>query len=575
MELHLADPRRRQRPLRDAVFQQPEEVRAAPDRNVPRAAHRPRQVGVPVELDPRHGPLLWHQPVPRRILGHDRRARQPAGANRHHQEGAGADRARVRGAKRAYFVTNGTSTSNKIVVQAICTPGRHRDRRPQLPQVAPLRAGAGGRAAVLRRGISAHCSIRCTAVCRSWPSRRRCSTAWRRARSIASGRSTSPTARSTGTCTTPSRVMEECLAIKPDLIFLWDEAWFGFARFNAFHRRRTAMGAAAALTARFRNPAYRAQYQQAAAAAGPIDAEQPAAARRRRCCPIPTRCASASIRPARRTSRCQRCGRARRSWSGTRTFTTSRAASQEAFLTHTSTSPNLQIIASLDVARRQMELEGYELTMRAAEIAFRIRREVNGHPLISQLLPHRHAGRDGAVGVPGLGHRRTTAGRTPPGRTLHRRVGRRRVRARPDAADARLRVGRLRRHAVQDAAGGPVRHPGEQDVAQQRAAADQHQQHAQRRRAAAQGAGRPLARDRAASSTQGGKAARAQFVSARAVADGRTCRTCRTSATSTTSSATTRPARQRAATCATRSSWPTTQRTASSSSWPAPRSTSG
>ena len=24
------------------------------------------------------------------------------------------------------------------------------------------------------------------------------------------------------------RVMEECLAIKPDLIFLWDEAWFGF-----------------------------------------------------------------------------------------------------------------------------------------------------------------------------------------------------------------------------------------------------------------------------------------------------------------------------------------------------------
>jgi len=57
---------------------------------------------------------------------------------------------------------------------------------------------------------------------------------------------------------------------------------------------------------------------------------------------------------------------------------------QEAFLTHTSTSPNLQIIASLDVARRQMELEGYELTMRAAEIAFRIRREVNSHPLISK-----------------------------------------------------------------------------------------------------------------------------------------------------------------------------------------------
>ena len=57
---------------------------------------------------------------------------------------------------------------------------------------------------------------------------------------------------------------------------------------------------------------------------------------------------------------------------------------QEAFLAHTSTSPNQQIIASLDLARRQMELEGYELTMNAVEIAFRLRREINTHPLISK-----------------------------------------------------------------------------------------------------------------------------------------------------------------------------------------------
>ena len=31
--------------------------------------------------------------------------------------------ARAFGAKRAYFATNGTSTSNKIVVQAVCKPG--------------------------------------------------------------------------------------------------------------------------------------------------------------------------------------------------------------------------------------------------------------------------------------------------------------------------------------------------------------------------------------------------------------------------------------------------------------------
>ena len=56
----------------------------------------------------------------------------------------------------------------------------------------------------------------------------------------------------------------------------------------------------------------------------------------------------------------------------------------EAVFTHASTSPNLQIIATLDVARRQMELEGYELVNRAIQLALDVRREVNSHPLISK-----------------------------------------------------------------------------------------------------------------------------------------------------------------------------------------------
>ena len=59
----------------------------------------------------------------------------------------------------------------------------------------------------------------------------------------------------------------------------------------------------------------------------------------------------------------------------------------EAVFTHASTSPNLQIIASLDLARRQMELEGYELVNRAIQLALDIRREVNTHPLISKVFP--------------------------------------------------------------------------------------------------------------------------------------------------------------------------------------------
>ena len=60
------------------------------------------------------------------------------------------------------------------------------------------------------------------------------------------------------------------------------------------------------------------------------------------------------------------------------------ASFKEAFFTHTSTSPNLQLIASLDVARRQAELEGYELVGRAIELSLILRREVNKHPLISK-----------------------------------------------------------------------------------------------------------------------------------------------------------------------------------------------
>src|SRR5437764_11311704 len=58
------------------------------------------------------------------------------------------------------------------------------------------------------------------------------------------------------------RVMEECLAIKPDLIFLWDEAWFGFARFSPFHRRRTGMGAAQNIEEMLASPGYRKTYEE-------------------------------------------------------------------------------------------------------------------------------------------------------------------------------------------------------------------------------------------------------------------------------------------------------------------------
>ena len=57
------------------------------------------------------------------------------------------------------------------------------------------------------------------------------------------------------------RVMEECLAIKPDLVFLWDEAWFAFARFHPVYRNRTAMAAARTLRERLQDKAYGERYE--------------------------------------------------------------------------------------------------------------------------------------------------------------------------------------------------------------------------------------------------------------------------------------------------------------------------
>ncbi|MCB1719530.1 MAG: ornithine decarboxylase, partial [Candidatus Competibacteraceae bacterium] len=54
----------------------------------------------------------------------------------------------------------------------------------------------------------------------------------------------------------------------------------------------------------------------------------------------------------------------------------------EAYMTHTSTSPNYQILASMDVGRRQMELEGFEFVQRQTDLAMALREAVSDHSLL-------------------------------------------------------------------------------------------------------------------------------------------------------------------------------------------------
>ena len=155
MEIHLAILDGREGPLRDAVLRQSEEVRPAPDRHVSRAADRPREVDLQVQLDPRHGRVLRRQPVPRRVIGDDRRPRQPPRADRQHQGRAGQGGARPR--RRPQLLRH----QRHVHVEQDRPPGapqagRHRPDRPRLPQVPPLRARAGGRPAALHRRVPAH-----------------------------------------------------------------------------------------------------------------------------------------------------------------------------------------------------------------------------------------------------------------------------------------------------------------------------------------------------------------------------------------------------------------------------------
>lgn len=291
--------------------------------------------------------------------------------------------ARAFGADRVFFVTNGTSTSNKMVHQGILRPGDivlvdrncHKSHhygmvlsgaQPLYVEAYPMKAYSMYGGVPLRTMKRAMLDLKADGKLD-------------RLRMVVLTNCTFD-----GHVYNPKRVMMELLAIKPDLVFLWDEAWFGFARFSPFYRSRTAMGARAAIRAELATPGYRdcfaAQTAQLGADFDPRDERLLGTPL------IPD--------PDKVRLRVYQCHSTHKSMSALRQGSMVLVADDdydsveenfhEAVFTHASTSPNQQIIASLDVARRQMELEGYFMVGHAIEHALTLRREVNGHPLISK-----------------------------------------------------------------------------------------------------------------------------------------------------------------------------------------------
>lgn len=287
---------------------------------------------------------------------------------------------RAFGSKQTFFATNGTSTCNKIVVQALVHPGDivlvdrdchkshhygmvlagaqvvYLDSYPlndySMYGAVPLREikhqllklKAAGKLDRVRMLLLTNCTF-------------------------------------DGIVYNVERVIEECLAIKPDLIFLWDEAWFAFARFGPTYRHRTAMNAANNLRERLKSPQQAKAWEKQQAKLKDADDETL----------LKTRLIAS---PKARV-------RIYATQSTHKTLTSLRQGSMihvndqdfkgeveqsfhEAYMTHTSTSPNYQIIASLDVGRRQVELEGFEFVQRQVEAAMSMRRAISTHPLLQK-----------------------------------------------------------------------------------------------------------------------------------------------------------------------------------------------
>ena len=279
------------------------------------------------------------------------------------------------GSLNTFFVTNGTSTANKIVVQALVKPGDvilidrdchkshhyglvlagaypvYLDSYPieqysmygavPLKQIKEklLRLKDAGRIERVKMLLLTNCTF-------------------------------------DGLVYNVEKVMQEILAIKPDMIFLWDEAWFAFAGFTYNYKQRTGMFVAQKLHEKYKSSAYREEYE---AHIKNLKKDEISSLPD----PDKVRIRVYSTQSTHKTLSSFRQGSMIHIWDedfrrkSENTF-------MEAYFTHTSTSPNYQMLASLDAGRRQVQFEGYELVEKSIEMAMVLRAKINDHPRLNK-----------------------------------------------------------------------------------------------------------------------------------------------------------------------------------------------
>ncbi|OBI27294.1 amino acid decarboxylase [Mycobacterium sp. E1386] len=280
-----------------------------------------------------------------------------------------------------YFVTNGTSTANKIVVQSLTRPGDivlidrncHKSHHYGLVLAGayPLYLDAYPLPQFAIYGAVSLRTIKQTLLDLEAAGQ------LDRVRMLLLTNCTFD-----GVVYNPLQVMLEVLAIKPDICFLWDEAWYAFATAVPWARQRTAMVSAERVEQMLASPEYAAEYRDWAASMEGVDRSEwvdrpllpdPARARVRVYATHSTHKSLSALRQASMIHVRDQDFNA-----------LARDAFGEAFLTHTSTSPNQQLLASLDLARRQVDIEGFQLVRQTYDMALVFRHRVRRDRLISK-----------------------------------------------------------------------------------------------------------------------------------------------------------------------------------------------
>lgn len=284
--------------------------------------------------------------------------------------------AKAFGSRHTFFVTNGTSTSNKIVLQALLEPDDlvliDRDCHKSHHYAMML---AGANVVYLDSYPLESYSMYGAVPLETIKSKLLLLKEAGRLNKVKMVILTNCTFD--GLVYNVEKVMAEILAIKPDMIFLWDEAWFGFAAFTYTYRQRTAMYVADKLYEQYNSAeyreAYKNQYAQLNKKQG-SDVIIPGMPD-----PGKVKIRVYSTQSTHKTLSSFRQGSMIHIYDE-EFEKKSEDSFQEAYMTHTSTSANYQILASLDVGRRQVMFEGFELVEKSIEMAMVLRSKISDHP---------------------------------------------------------------------------------------------------------------------------------------------------------------------------------------------------